>query len=227
MASFDTFMVLKIGFRGANGYAPENTMFSFKKALDFDVDVLHLDVRCSKGGRPIVFRHKFINGFRVENTSAKRLRRFDVGGNKPIPTLQEVFDFGSTSVNYMLMIHDAKAINGVLALIHRYVTKYGWSAEQFILASTSKTILRRIRRRNKLVYTAYCSVLPFRLFSVARKYGIDILVVHHQFLYEGFIRKAHNRGLGVFVAVVDSKPEIEWFKDAGVDGVMSNYPDII
>jgi glycerophosphoryl diester phosphodiesterase len=218
-------MVLKIGFRGAVANAPENTLLSFKKALDAGADVLYLDVRCAKGGHVVVFRDSFINNLRVSKTSVRRLQQFDVGNNKPMPTLREVFDFASTSVNYMIMIHDRGAVSAVMALINLYVKMYGWSAEQFILASTSMSILRAVRRKNKMVFTAYCALLPFQSFSLARRYEIDILVVHHQFLYEGFIRRAHNRGLGVFTAVVDSPKEIEWFKHCGVDGIISRYPD--
>ena len=41
-------MELKIGHRGAMGYEPENTLLSFKKALDLQVDAIELDVHLQK-----------------------------------------------------------------------------------------------------------------------------------------------------------------------------------
>jgi len=37
--------VLKIGHRGARAYEPENTLSSFRRALELGVDAVELDVR--------------------------------------------------------------------------------------------------------------------------------------------------------------------------------------
>ncbi|MFA6215807.1 MAG: glycerophosphodiester phosphodiesterase, partial [Patescibacteria group bacterium] len=37
--------MLKIGHRGAKAYAPENTLCSFRKALECGVDMVEFDVR--------------------------------------------------------------------------------------------------------------------------------------------------------------------------------------
>ena len=39
--------ILRIGHRGAKGYEPENTLLSFKKAIDLCVDGIELDVHLS------------------------------------------------------------------------------------------------------------------------------------------------------------------------------------
>ena len=114
-------MVLKIGHRGAKGYAPENTLFSFKKALDCKVDMVNFDVRSAKGKKLVVFRYSYINSLAVTKSSFRKLRSFDVGGNKPMPNLEEVFDFGSHSIKYLISVHDRSAIRPTLSLINRYV----------------------------------------------------------------------------------------------------------
>ena len=40
--------MIKIGHRGALGYEPENTLASFQKALNLDVDMVELDVYVCK-----------------------------------------------------------------------------------------------------------------------------------------------------------------------------------
>ena len=220
-------MVLKIGHRGAKGYAPENTLFSFKKALDCKVDMVNFDVRSSRSKKLVVFRHSYINSKLVSKSSFRRLRSLNVGGNKPMPTLDEVFDFGSNSIVYLISVHDSSAIRPTISLINRYVKKYGWSYDNFIIESSNRSRLRLVRRLSKKINLAYSSVLPFGIFSFVKKYKIENLIVHHQFFGKGFIRKVHNRDLKVFAAIVNSKPEIEFFKNSGVDGIVSDYPDII
>ena len=46
--------MLRIGHRGARAYAPENTLASFKKALEIGVDAVELDVRKTKDNQLVV-----------------------------------------------------------------------------------------------------------------------------------------------------------------------------
>ncbi|MEM3174237.1 MAG: glycerophosphodiester phosphodiesterase family protein, partial [Candidatus Bathyarchaeia archaeon] len=45
---------LKIGHRGAKAYEPENTIRSFKRALELGVNAIELDVRRTKDGELVV-----------------------------------------------------------------------------------------------------------------------------------------------------------------------------
>ena len=42
--------MLKIGHRGAAGHAPENTLASFRKAIELGVDMIELDVQATADG---------------------------------------------------------------------------------------------------------------------------------------------------------------------------------
>ena len=46
--------MLKIGHRGAKAYAPENTLTSFKKALELKCDMVEFDIRITKDKYPVV-----------------------------------------------------------------------------------------------------------------------------------------------------------------------------
>lgn len=96
------------GHRGARGYLPENTIPSFKKALEQGADTLELDVVVTKDGKLVVSHEAWFNpiisldpsGNRIaperqrENNIYKmtydEVKKFDVGsiGNKDFP-LQE------------------------------------------------------------------------------------------------------------------------------------------
>ncbi|MEW6162773.1 MAG: glycerophosphodiester phosphodiesterase family protein, partial [Nitrospirota bacterium] len=47
-------MFLKVGHRGARAYQIENTLESFKKAIELGVGAVELDVRKSKDGRLVI-----------------------------------------------------------------------------------------------------------------------------------------------------------------------------
>ncbi|WP_304413584.1 glycerophosphodiester phosphodiesterase family protein, partial [Halobacillus sp. BBL2006] len=46
--------VLSIAHLGASGYAPENTMAAFNKAVEMKADIIELDVQMSKDGELVV-----------------------------------------------------------------------------------------------------------------------------------------------------------------------------
>lgn len=90
-------MVLKIGHRGAMGYEPENTLRSFRKAIELNVDMIELDVYVCKTGELVVIHDdkldRTTNGKgNVSDTSFQELRKLNAGEEEKIPTLQEVLD---------------------------------------------------------------------------------------------------------------------------------------
>ncbi len=54
--------MLRIGHRGARAYAPENTLASFKKALEIGVDAVELDVRKTKDNQLSLFMTRMLSG---------------------------------------------------------------------------------------------------------------------------------------------------------------------
>ena len=50
-----------IGYRGAMGHAPENTVLSVQKALALDVDGIEIDVFRCQSGEIVVFHDKKLN----------------------------------------------------------------------------------------------------------------------------------------------------------------------
>ena len=47
--------------RGASGYAPENTMISFKKALEMNADGIELDIQLTKDGEMVVIHDETVD----------------------------------------------------------------------------------------------------------------------------------------------------------------------
>lgn len=98
------------GHRGARGWVPENTIPSFKKALEMGADTIELDVVITKDGRVLVSHEAWFssvisldpNGERIPAEKQKdhniykmtyaETQRFDVGsiGNKDFPGQQKI-----------------------------------------------------------------------------------------------------------------------------------------
>ena len=88
---------LLISHRGASHYEPENTLRSFRRALDMGAGVIEFDVRKSLDGRLVVIHDRTVDRTTdgkgaVSGKTLSELRSLDAGCGERIPTLEEVFE---------------------------------------------------------------------------------------------------------------------------------------
>lgn len=95
---------INIAHRGASGYAPENTMAAFEKALEMGADLLELDVQLSTDGHVVVIHDYTVERTtdgqgKVEDLTLEESRKLDAGAwyrpefkGEVIPTLEEVLE---------------------------------------------------------------------------------------------------------------------------------------
>ena len=53
----------------------------------------------------------------------------------------------------------------------------------------------------------------------------DYLNINHRFLDKAKIKTFHKKGIKICAWTVDSQRKIDYLKDLGVDGIITNYPD--
>ena len=96
----DGFIV--IAHRGASAYAPENTLSSFRLAVEMKAEMMELDVSLSKDGIPVVIHDETVNrttdaNGAVSDFTVDELKVLETGAwfsedfaGEPFPTLKEV-----------------------------------------------------------------------------------------------------------------------------------------
>ncbi len=102
--------MLRVGHRGAKAYAPENTLASFRKAIEIGVDAIELDVRKTKDGHLIVIHDADVkrttNGKGlVSELTLEQIKSFNAGEGERIPTLQEALDFLDKKVKVLIELN--------------------------------------------------------------------------------------------------------------------------
>lgn len=92
-----------IGHRGASAYAPENTLSSFRLAVEHGADGIELDAKLSVDGHVVVIHDQTVDRTTgahgvVREMTLAQLKKLDAGSffapafaGEPIPTLEEVF----------------------------------------------------------------------------------------------------------------------------------------
>lgn len=224
---------LKIGHRGACGYAPENTLASFEKAVELGVDMIELDVFvCASGELVVIHDHRVdatTNGSGyVDQMSLWSLKNLDAGGGQQIPMLREVFDLVNRRVCIDIELKAEGTAQAVAELIAEYILLRGWRYEDFIVTSFNHHELRLFKSLvPEVSIGALYTGIPLDYAQCAQKLAADYMVVSSQFINQQFVDDAHARGVQIFVYTVDHPEDISRMKVLGVDGICSNYPDRI
>ena len=233
--NFDYFQnMLKIGHRGACGYAPENTLKSFQRAIDLGVDMIELDVQLCKSGELVVIhddKWKMIwlfGGF-VKKMKLKDLKKLDAGEGERVPILEEVLDLVDRKARVNIELNGPKTAKPVLKLIDEYIKNKGWDIDDFAISSFSRKELKAVRRLNPLISIGFL-ISRFRLLdhwwlTFAKKIRADFIGPSLKITSKRFIRKAHKHGLRIYVWTVNESTDIERMQKWRADGVFSNFPD--
>lgn len=224
-------MITKIGHRGALGHAPENTLKSFKKALELNVDAVELDVYVCKTGELVVIHDDKIDrttdgeGYVIEKTF-EELRILDAGDGEKIPTLEEVLELIDKKVRVNIELKGAETANPVHELIENYVENKDWKYSDFLISSFNHYELLEFNKLNPNVEIgALITGIPIGFAEFAEKVNASYVNLCIEFINKDFIDDVHKRGMQVYVGTVNDFDDIERMKDLGVDGIFSNFPD--
>ncbi|GFZ91838.1 glycerophosphoryl diester phosphodiesterase [Paenibacillus marchantiophytorum] len=233
--------MLIIAHRGASGHAPENTMAAFRLALDMNADGLELDVHQTKDGEVVICHDDDVkrttNGQGlIQDMTLEELQRLDAGSwygerfrGEKIPTLHE---FMALIAETRLLINlEIKNLpfyyKGIEEKIVRTVLEHDL-LERVVISSFDHYVLAAIvelepRMKLGLLFGtsksepwSYVEQLPFRAYS---------LHPHYTVVNEEYIARSHSQGYKVYPYTVNERAWAEPLAIAGLDGVITNYPD--
>ncbi len=223
--------MLKIGHRGAMGYAPENTLASFAKALELEVDGIELDVHVCKSGEVVVIHdgqvERTTNGKgNVREMTLKELKELDAGLGQRIPTLSEVLGFVNRRAIIDIELKAEGIGSSVAQIVQEYIQEHHWKNDHFIITSFDHHELKRCHENLPgIPFGPLIAAKPLDYANMAQAMDADWIMPFFDFLDDNFVRDAHQRGLKVITWTVNRLDDIKRALNMGVDGIISNFPD--
>lgn len=224
---------LVIGHRGACGYAPENTLSSFKKAVDLSVDMVELDVHQCASGQLIVIHDDTVDrttdgtGY-VSQKTYEELSMLTVQSGEKIPTLNQVLDFIDKKVVVNIEIKDPHVVHLLGALITRYVEEKEWTYDCFLVSSFDIGLILQMKSGFPHIPRAPI----FECYSEDDAASIkesecSSIIIDYKCLTKKLLDFFHREKLHVFVYTVNNHHRAQKLKEWGVDGIISDFPDRI
>ncbi|MFV7235499.1 glycerophosphodiester phosphodiesterase [Flavobacterium sp. ZB4R12] len=235
--------MLKIGHRGAKGYEPENTLISFQKALEMQVDGIELDVHLSADGELMVIHDETIdrttNGKGFVNTlSLRELKAFRIDGKhdprllaepvQQIPTLKEVFDLVNQDCFINIELKSYEAAEKVVSLIEKYVVKKNWKYDRFLVSSFDWNALQQVAFLNDKIPIGVLTETDLELAMAFAKF-IQAKSIHPHFhlLTKENTAQIQEKGLQVFPWTINESEDIQKIKTFNVNGIITDFPNRI
>jgi glycerophosphoryl diester phosphodiesterase len=219
--------MLRIGHRGAKAYEPENTLRSFKRALEIGVDAVELDVRKTKDDQLVVIHDsdvkKTTNGKGLVNElTLKEIKVFSTEKDEKIPTLKEALDFLDKKAKILIELKETGVEEKVLSIIHENGLQ-----KNVIIVSFIEEVLQKIRELDTEVETGLIYVTHRNPIKAALALRASYLVSFYKFTHTANVQKAHENGLKVIVWTINEPEEVAEYAKKEVDGIASDKPDIL
>ena len=217
-------MLLKVGHRGARAYEIENTLESFKKAIELGANAVELDVRTSNDAQLIIshddnLKKVFGKDVLVSGATIEELK--ELTGNR-IATFEEVLRFIDRKVEKILVeLKEPGYEKKVLDVIREEKVE-----DRVIVVSFHEEALAHVRDIDKnieigLVYTKFKKPI-----DAALKLHAQYLVPLYRFVHRRNVAKAHKNNLKMIVWTINTKEEARNYIAKGVDGIATDKPDI-
>jgi glycerophosphoryl diester phosphodiesterase len=220
-------IVLKIGHRGAKAYEPENTLSSFRLAIELGVDAVELDVRKTVDNELVVIHNANVNkttdgSGAVNELTLEEIQRFVTEKGEHVPTLEEVLDAVAKRVKVLVELKENGTEEQVISLIRKKRL-----TENVIIISFHEDALKKVRELSDEVETGLIYVRHKNPIQTALDLKAEYLLPLYRFTHSSNVKKAHEAGLKVIVWPINNKEEVDEYKKKGVDGIASDRPDIL
>lgn len=233
-----------IAHRGASSYKTENSKAAFEAAVDMNVDGIELDIRLSKDGTPIIHHDPTINrlsngkGF-VHHFTLEELREFTfkkktfpLHKREKIVTLEEFFIFMKDfpDIELHIEIKNNPIIDDDLEEKALQLSSDYHMEERIIYSSFDHQSLKRLYDLEPTVKIGLLIETNLvGLFKYTEQTGMPIYSIHpkHHIVTKQMVQEAHRHNILVNPYTVNSKRTARKLKKMGVDGIITNNPNIL
>ena len=237
-----------IAHRGASAYAPENTISAFEKAIEMGAFIIETDVHQTKDSVVVIMHDLSVDRTTYGKGLIKDMDLREFKGCKiklnahrcnyfeyP-PTLEEAI---KTINGRCQLLIELKKGNSFYPNIEKHIVdlivKYKAQSWIHTIHSFDKDALVNVAKRDSSINLQKLIVfnLPLVSFNFDKHFNKDDFKnwegvnVYYKFCSKRVIKKTHKLGKTVYVWTVNKPRKARKLAKRGVDGIITNKPDIL
>jgi glycerophosphoryl diester phosphodiesterase len=230
---------LVISHAACGGLAPENTLAGIRAAMKLGVDAIEIDVRASADGVPVLMHDATVdrttNGSgAVSDFRLTELQSLDAGGaafagrfaGERVPTLSAAAGLIAGRCTLIAEIKQP----GIEALVVEVLRGVGAVASAMVWSFDLETAAAVHRIEPLLPAVLLVDEFngdPAQTFDGILARSLRGLSVHHSRVDARLAQAARLRGLVIYTWTADEIEEQLRLRDCGVDGIVTNRPDLL
>ena len=225
--------------RGNSSVYPENTMSAFRSAVDLGVHGIETDVHMTRDGILVITHDEEISRVSdgkgmVKDLTYKELLQQDFGlwkgeafeGEK-IPLLSELLDLleGTQIILNIEIKMGFLLYPGIEEKLLEILDERGF-LPRVIFSSFNHYSLAKLKELNPEAKVAplYQSGL-YKPYDYALTFGADYIHPYYMALDRAIVEESHRKNIKVNLWTVNDSSQVAYYKDLGVDGLITDYPE--
>ena len=223
--------ILNIAHRGASAYEPENTLSSFKKALELKADGVEFDVHVCKSGELIVI-HDFTVDRTTNGTGAisdltlAELKKLRINASIEIPTLDEVLALFDKRHFINIELKGLHTAELVCDCIDRNVHEDKFDYKNFIVSSFQREELERVANYNVNIPLGILTEASVeQALRWAEEFSAVAIHPHFSLLTTENVALTRQKGYQMYTWTVNEFKDIQRVKKFGVNGIITDFSD--
>ncbi|MER5384074.1 glycerophosphodiester phosphodiesterase family protein [Streptomyces sp. NPDC002688] len=248
---------LVVSHRGASAYAPENTLAAIDRAAELGFDWVENDVQRTRDGQLVVLHDASLarttdveevfpgrSPWKVKDFTASEIARLDAGSwfdpwfaGERVPTLRAYMErLSRNHQKLVLEIKNPELYPGIERQTLKLLSNEGWLdpvhlRDRLIVQSFSAASVRTVHDLRPGITTAFLGTPPLARLPRYAEFA-DQINPDHTSLSSDYVSAVHalhgpHGPMKVFAWTVDDAATARRMAGLGVDGVITNAPDVV
>ena len=220
------------GHRGVPSLCDENTLSSFKKAIELNYDGIELDIMATKDMQLIVHHDLTVDLEKNNQETLISNTNYDELKKKKIPLLIEVLSSigHQTKINIEIK-NQGKISMFVIKELIKQLKEFNL-IDNIIISSFNPFIIKKSKQIDDRFPTAWIweeeNLKFYNLYYLILKYfNPDAIHIYHKIASKALIGKVHKKGLKILAYTVNDEKKLKKLISKNIDGVFTDSPKIL
>ncbi|MGX1193796.1 glycerophosphodiester phosphodiesterase [Metabacillus sp. SLBN-84] len=237
--------VENVAHRGASGYAPENTLAAFDKAVEMKADYIEIDVQQSKDGELVIIHDTTVDrttdgSGKVKDLTYDDLSKLDAGSWKgkeftgeKIPTFDDILDRYRGKTGILIELKAPELYPGIEEKVAEELQERNMDKpqnEKIIVQSFNFDSMKKMDSllpkvpigvlTSSILHTTDTALNEFSTYA-------DYFNPNYGIVSKDLVANVHEKGMKIQSWTVRTQETADFLLEMGVDGIITDYPDYV